>query len=205
MLCHTQAWHLSFHHHLPEENHTLHHPKLEPNVHRIHIMTISDPNPATLWKEKTTIPTKNYNTQKIKPCRPLGWTHVVPAHCTHGYELLSGMNPNPCAHATMQSYAQAYVNMPDAWHATMPPWSALRKKMYFVYPTLSYCPCHVATLALSPPPAFRLPHCAHLLHLQSPLVHICFPLSFVIRLFRGIFLTCDFFLSKVNWTCVHLL
>lgn len=57
MPCHTQTCHLSYHHHLPGENHTLHHPKLELAVHRIYIMTILDPNPATLWKGKTKIRT----------------------------------------------------------------------------------------------------------------------------------------------------
>lgn len=55
--CQTLSWHPCHHQHLPSEKHTLHHPKLKPTIHWIHILSKgNDPNPHHPT-EKTKLPT----------------------------------------------------------------------------------------------------------------------------------------------------
>ena len=122
---------------------------------------------------------------------------IVPAYCNYAYELISWMNSTPYTHALIYScpcvpaicmYGHAHAHKPlKPRHHALIKRITIENEFFFSfkfnYYALSYCPCHVATLAPCPPtPPWFPPPCtpfAHVTPIFPHLLSLKFLLSYV--------------------------
>lgn len=98
----------------------------------------------------------------------IAWTHANESISLRTQQHAT-ICPCPCIPAICM-YVYAYAHKPT-WLLTMSPRSISRMKKNWKNnnsPILSYCPCHVTTLAPYPSPPPRFPHHAHLFALVVP-------------------------------------